>query len=164
MGRRYGRPRGARKDRLQVIPIFWYSTTMQTVSLFPSLFDFQMLGVFVLRVTLGLIFVYFWYKKITHSNTERIHFFEKLGLRPAKVYFGIVSSVEGIAGALLVVGLYTQGAVLVTGTLMLIATLIKWRKPSALPRNTIDFYIILAVVSFSLLFLGPGAFAVDLPL
>lgn len=137
---------------------------MQTVSLFPSLLDFQMLGVFALRVTLGLIFVYFWYEKVTHQRAERIQFFEKLSLRPAKVYFGIVSSMEGIAGALLVVGLYTQGVALVTGILMLLATIIKWRKPSALPRNTIDFYIILSVVSFSLLFLGPGAFAIDLPL
>ena len=123
-----------------------------------------MLGIFALRITLGFIFVYFWYEKITHQRAERIHFYEKLNLRPAKVYFWIVSSVEGIAGALLVVGLYTQGAVLVTGALMLLATLIKWLKPSALPRNTIDFYIILAVVSFALLFLGPGALAIDLPL
>lgn len=137
---------------------------MQTLSLFPSLLDFQMLGIFALRVTLGFIFVYFWYEKVTHQRAERIHFYEKLGLRPPKVYFWTVSSVEGIAGALLVVGLYTQGVVVVTGTLMLIATLIKWRKPSALPRNTVDFYIILAVASFALLFLGAGAFAIDLPL
>lgn len=137
---------------------------MQTVSLFPQLLDFQMLGIFALRVTLGLIFIYFWYEKVTHQRAERIEFFEKLGLRPAKVYFSIVSSVEGIAGILLVVGLYVQGVAIVTGVLMLLATLIKWRKPSALPRNTIEFYIILAVVSFSLLFLGPGAFAIDLPL
>ena len=137
---------------------------MQTLSLFPSLLDFQMLGVFALRVTLGLIFVYFWYEKVTHQRAERINFYEKLGLRPSKVYFWSVSSVEGIAGTLLVVGLYTQGAVLVTGALMLVATFIKWRKPSALPRNTIEFYIILAVASFALLFLGPGAFAIDLPL
>ncbi len=137
---------------------------MQTLSLFPSLLDFQMLGIFMIRVTLGFIFVYFWYEKVTHQRAERIHFFEKLGLRPARVYFGVVSSIEGIAGVLLVVGIYTQGAVLVTGTLMLIATLIKWRNPSALPRNTIEFYIILAVASFALLFLGAGAFAIDLPL
>ena len=137
---------------------------MQTLSLFPSLLDFQMLGIFALRVALGLIFVYFWYEKVARERAERINFYEKLGLRPSKVYFWIVSSIEGIAGTLLVVGLYTQGAVLVTGTLMIVATLIKWRKPSALPRNTIDFYIILAVASFSLLFLGPGAFAIDLPL
>ncbi|MGB2580088.1 MAG: DoxX family protein [Minisyncoccia bacterium] len=137
---------------------------MQTVSLFPSLLDYQMLGIFMIRATLGLIFIYFWYEKVTHQKAERIEFFEKLKLRPAKVFFFVVSSAEGIAGGLLLVGLYTQGAALVTGALMLVATLIKWRKPSALPRNTIEFYIILAVASFALLFLGPGAFAIDLPL
>jgi len=123
-----------------------------------------MLGIFALRVTLGFIFVYFWYEKVTHQRAERIEFFEKLKLHPAKVYFYAVSSIEGIAGVLLVIGFYTQGAAVVTGALMTVATFIKWRKPSALHRNTMDFYIILAVVSFSLLFLGPGAFAIDLPL
>ncbi|MDO8604479.1 MAG: DoxX family protein [bacterium] len=137
---------------------------MHTVSLFPHLFDFQMLGIFMLRTTLGLIFVYFWYEKVFLFKKDQIHFYEKLGLKPAKTFFLIISSVEGLAGVLLVIGLYTQGAALVTGLLMSVATLIKWRKPSALPKNTTDFYIILAVVSFSLLFLGPGAFAVDLPL
>lgn len=137
---------------------------MHTVSLFPSLFDFQMLGIFALRVTLGLIFVWFWYKKVFRQRAERIHFFEKLGLRPAVLYFALVTHIEGIAGVLLVIGLWTQGAVIVTGILMILATLIKFFKPSALPKNTIEFYLILATVSFSLLFLGAGAFAFDLPL
>lgn len=137
---------------------------MHTVSLFPHLLDYQMLGTFFLRATIGLIFVCFWYKKVFHERHEQIHFFEKLGLRPAKYYFAIISSLEGISGLLLVVGLYTQGAAIVTGTLMTVAALIKWRKPSALPHNTVSFYIILAVVSFVLLFLGPGALAIDLPL
>jgi len=149
---------------IPLVHIFCYTGAMQTVSLFPELLDYQMLGTFALRVTLGFIFVYFWYEKVTHQRVERIEFFEKLKLRPAKIYFYFVSSVEGLAGALLVIGLYTQGAAIFTGTLMLIATFIKWRKPSALHRNTIEFYIILAVASFALLFLGPGAFAIDLPL
>lgn len=137
---------------------------MHIVSLFPHLFDYQLLGIFLIRVTLGIIFVYFWYEKIALQRKERIHFFEKLGLRPAKTYFFIISSLEGIAGAFLVVGFLTQAAALVTGILMTIATFIKWRNPSALHRNTIEFYIILAIVSYALLFLGPGAFAIDLPL
>lgn len=134
------------------------------VSLFPSLLDFQMLGTFALRVTLGLIFVYFWYEKVTHQRDERIHFFEKLGMMPAVLYFYLTAYTEGIAGALLVIGLWTQGAAIATGALMFLASIVKFFKPSALPRNTIEFYIILAVASFALLFLGAGAFAFDLPL
>ncbi|MBI5798693.1 MAG: DoxX family protein [Candidatus Yonathbacteria bacterium] len=137
---------------------------MQTVSLFPFLLDFQMLGVFMLRVTLGLIFVYFCYEKVFLFRKDQILFYEKLGLRPAKVFSLIVASLEGLTGALLAVGLYTQGVAIVAGVLMALATIIKWRSPSALPKNTNDFYVILTVVSFSLLFLGAGAFAIDLPL
>lgn len=137
---------------------------MHIVSLFPNLLDFQMLGIFMLRVTLGLIFVYFWYEKIFHQRSEYLHFFDKIGLRPAKVFFLVVTSVEGIAGAFLVIGLWTQGAAIVTGTLMLIASFIKHHKPSVLPKNTTEFYVLLAVVSFALLLLGPGSFAIDLPL
>ncbi len=137
---------------------------MNTVSLFPSLLDYQMLGVFALRVTLGLIFVYFWYEKVFRQRAERIHFFEKLGMHPAVLYFALTAYTEGIAGALLVVGLWTQGAAIATGTMMLFASVVKFFKPSVLPRNTIEFYLILAVASFALLFLGAGVFAFDLPL
>jgi uncharacterized membrane protein YphA (DoxX/SURF4 family) len=137
---------------------------MHTVSLFPHLFDYQMLGIFMLRATLGLIFIYFWYEKVIRHRAVQLEFFTKLKLRPAKVFFWVVSSIEGIAGVFLVIGLYTQGAAIVTGTLMLLASFIKHHKPSVLPQNTTAFYIMLAVASFALLFLGPGAFAIDLPL
>lgn len=137
---------------------------MYMVSLFPSLLDFQMLGTFALRVTLGLIFIYFWYEKVFRQRAQRIHFFEKLGMKPAVLYFYLTAYTEGIAGALLVVGLWAQGAAIATGALMFLASIVKFFKPNALPRNTIEFYIILAVASFALLFLGAGAFAFDLPL
>lgn len=137
---------------------------MQTVSLFPQLLDFQMLGIFALRVTLGFIFLYFWYEKITKPHSEKTEFFEKLKLRPAKLYFTIVSYTEGLIGALLIVGLYVQGVAIVAGAMMLLASIIKWRKSALLPQGTVAFYIVLSVVSFSLLFLGAGAFAIDLPL
>lgn len=137
---------------------------MQTFSLFPALLDYQMLGVFMIRATLGLIFIYFAYEKIFIEQRERIEFFEKLHLRPTKIFFWVVALTELVAGIGLVIGLYTQAVALVTGALMTIATFIKRLNPSALPKNTIEFYIILAVASFALLFLGAGAFAIDLPL
>lgn len=134
------------------------------LSLFPSLFDYNILAIFALRITLGGIFVWFAYTKIFRERTERIAFFEKIGLTPAILFFTAVTGIELVAGVLLTVGLFTQGAALATGILMTIATFIKWRTPNALPYNTIEFYILLAIVSFSLLFFGPGIFAFDLPL
>ncbi len=133
-------------------------------SLFPELLSYGFLATGVLRITLGLIFIWFAYEKFFHQRTERIAFFKKLGMKPAIVFFALVTGIEFIAGVGLVVGFYTQAAALITGGLMTLATFIKWYRPVSLHRNTIEFYILLAVLSFALLFLGPGAFAFDLPL
>lgn len=134
------------------------------VSIFPTLLNYDFVAISVLRVVLGLIFVGFAYAKFFGNRPARVAFFEKLGMRPAIVFFGLVTGVEFLAGVLLVVGAFTQVAALVTGTLMTLAAGIKIKRPEALPLNTLDFYIILAVVSFVMVFVGPGAFALDLPL
>lgn len=134
------------------------------LSLFPSLFDYSLLAITVLRVSLGLIFVWFAYTKIFRERLERIAFFEKINVRPAIFFYSLVTGLELIAGISLTIGLYTQAAALTVGILMVFATLIKWRKSDTLPYNTIEFYLLLATVSFAVLFLGPGVFAFDLPL
>lgn len=134
------------------------------VSVFPQLFDYSFLAISVLRITLGAIFILFAYGKLFRERTERIAFFDKLSLRPAIVFFSIVTGLEFLAGIFLTIGLFTQVMALVTGTLMVFATLIKWRRPDVLPYNTVEFYVLLAIVSFSLTFLGPGSFSLDLPL
>ncbi len=133
-------------------------------SLFPELFTYGFLATGVLRITLGLIFIWFAYEKFFRERTEHIAFFEKLGMKPAIVFFALVTGVEFIAGIGLLVGYYTQIAALITGSLMTFATFIKLYRPQALPGNTLEFYILLAILSFALIFLGPGAFAFDLPL
>ena len=137
---------------------------MHPVSLFPHLFDYQMLGVFMIRATLGLIFVHFAYEKILRAQKERVEFFEELKLRPAKVFFWATTLVELVAGIGLTIGLYTQLAATITGSLMALASLMKKHRPPILPHNTVAFYILLAITSFSILLLGPGSFAFDLPL
>lgn len=121
---------------------------MHTVSLFPHFLDYQILGIFLLRVTLGFIFIRFCYQKVTVLSIKN--------------FKSIIPIILGIAGVLLVVGLYTQGAAIIAGVLVSFATLNKFRRASSHPDNTIEFYILLAVVSFSFLFFGAGAFAIDL--
>lgn len=137
--------------------------TLLMVSIFPDILNYGFLATGILRATLGIIFIYFAYEKFFLERRERIAFFEKLKLRPAKVFFGLVTGLEFIAGLGLLLGFYMQVAALITGGLMTLATFIKWHKPSALPKNTVEFYIILAVTSFALIAMGPGAFAFDLP-
>lgn len=134
------------------------------VSLFPHLFNYSFLATAILRITLGFIFIWFAYAKFFPERKERIAFFEKLGMKPVILFYALTNGAELVAGVLLVIGLYTQAAALVTGVLMIIATGIKWHRPQALPYNTIEFYILLVVVSFVLMFIGPGSLAFDLPL
>ena len=134
------------------------------VSIFPNLLNYSFFATGILRIILGLIFIYFAYEKFFLERKERTLFFEKLKMRPAKVFFGIVTGLELLGGVGLLVGFWMQVATLITGALMTLATFIKWHRPHALPKNTLEFYLILAVVSFALLALGPGAFAFDLPI
>ena len=130
-------------------------------SLAPGPSGYEGYATAALRVTLGLCFVKFAYEKLFPERVERIAFFEKLGLRPARAYWGFITFTELLAGVALTAGFFTQAAAVVTGILMMIATFIKLRKPSALPYNTSEFYVVLVVVSFAIVLTGAGAWAVD---
>jgi uncharacterized membrane protein YphA (DoxX/SURF4 family) len=132
--------------------------------MFPALLNYDFLATFVLRVVLGLVFVGFAYGKFFGDRPARIAFFEKLGMRPAVVFFSIIIGVELLAGIFLIVGAFTQIAAFVAGIIMTLAAGIKIKRPEMLPLNTFSFYFILAVVYFVMIFIGPGAFAFDLPL
>jgi len=138
--------------------------TLFMPSLFPHLFDYSFLAIGILRITLGLIFLWFAYIKIFRARAEYLAFFEKTKIRPAKVFLNTAIAIEFLVGLSLVAGYYSQAAELVGGSLMTLSSLIKWHRPSLLPHNTAAFYLLLSVVSFALLFIGPGAFAFDLPL
>lgn len=137
---------------------------MHTLSLFPALFTYQMLGIFMIRVILGATFLRLWYIGFKYHKDEQVESLEKMGLRPARFFAGLVSLVKLAGGILLVIGLWTQGAALATGAMMLVAAAVKLYKPELLPRHKFGFCLLLGVVSLALLFLGAGAFAFDLPL
>lgn len=133
-------------------------------NVFPHLLDYSFLATTLLRVTLGFMFVWFAYSEFFKSRHPHGAFFERLGFHPERKYIDILTSIGGILGILLLVGVYTQIAALATGILMVLAIVMKLRTPRALAHNPIEFYVLLAIVSFVLVFLGAGAFAFDLPL
>lgn len=133
------------------------------LTLFPDLLTYGLIAPFILRVTLGLVLIYFSYLKFGKEKGEKIAFFESIGMKPGNFYVNAIGGIELVGGILLVVGAYTQIAALAAGVIMLAATFIKWRHPQSL-RNDIEFYILLFVVALSLVFLGAGFFAIDLPL
>lgn len=133
------------------------------LSVFPDLLTYGLFAPLILRLTLGFILLYFALLKVTSDRASKIASFESLGMRPGNVFVSIVGGIELVTGLLLIFGLYTQVAALASAALMLAATIIKARRRDALP-NDIEFYILLLAVSVSLLFLGAGFFAIDLPL
>ncbi|OHA83657.1 MAG: hypothetical protein A2937_02065 [Candidatus Yonathbacteria bacterium RIFCSPLOWO2_01_FULL_47_33b] len=134
------------------------------LSLFPELFNYSFLAIGVLRISVGIIFLWFAYIKTFKERADYLIFFEKLKMRPAKLFLNIAIVVELLIGAAFTAGYYTQIAALSAGVLMTLASLIKWHRPSMLHQNSVSFYFLTAVVSLALAFIGPGAFAFDLPL
>lgn len=68
-----------------------------------------------------------------------------------------------ICGVMLFVGVYTQAVVLVA----LIFTKLDWwtnRKISSISNDKMMIYWFTGIILLSLLFTGPGAFAIDYPL
>ncbi|MHB8652218.1 MAG: hypothetical protein ACYC8S_03760 [Minisyncoccota bacterium] len=129
------------------------------VSLFPSLFTYQFLVIGVLRMAAGLLAISAGYRHLARRATNN----------PPQSRDGkaVVQTAGGtalvIAGILFVVGLYTQGAAIALSILWTSAATISLKRREPFLRFS-AIYFFIALVSLSFLFLGPGAFAIDLPL
>ena len=119
------------------------------LSLFPDLFTYSFFAPLLLRLVLGLSFIYFGYHLLRQA----------LG-----VGYKIIGLMELIAGAMILVGVWTQAAVLVLIILMLL-NLFGWLK-SLLPvtQPALAYQLLTLAALLSLLLTGAGAFAFDLPL
>lgn len=120
-------------------------------SLFPDLFSYSMLGVFAVRAILGCTLLTLGIHEIKRRNTES----SRLVL-----YSGILKS---LAGALILIGLGTQVGALIAIVILAIHIALKVKNKQFL-SDGINYYVILFVLACSILVLGPGAFAFDLPL
>lgn len=130
---------------------------------FPDLLAFGLAAPLILRLTLGAIFVDFGWKKLFQDRTAKGAFFELLRLSPGTLYAIAMGILELVAGLLLIAGLFTQIAALLTLLISSAACYLKGRYPDQL-TNSKNFFFILSIISLSLLFSGAGFFAFDLPL
>lgn len=134
------------------------------ISIFPELFGYSFLATFVLRVALGAVFIVFAYTTFFRDRNAYMNAWETLIVRSGKIFLGVGVAVNLIIGVLLVVGAFTQIAALAGGIIAMLGAGAKIKRPHLLPHSNLSFYLFLAVVSFSMIFIGPGAFAIDLPL
>lgn len=120
------------------------------LSIFPGLLTYQLISPLLIRIVLGAIFVFWSYQTLFK--------YKALG-----TYTKLSSVLEGIAGILLIVCLFTQLA-----SLYLLADLLVRLYKKVMNKNFltdgVNYYLILLVLAISLLLTGPGFLALDLPL
>ncbi|PIQ66553.1 MAG: hypothetical protein COV96_00900 [Candidatus Zambryskibacteria bacterium CG11_big_fil_rev_8_21_14_0_20_42_18] len=130
---------------------------------FPELLTYSLLGPFLLRIILAFIFVNLGILKFRGEKERWIASFETLGLRPTSLFVPLYGLLQVIGGILLLIGLWTQVAVLAFVIFTGIELYIEWKAGKILKRDLV-FYLLLFVISLSLLLTGAGAFAIDIPL
>ena len=122
------------------------------------------LGLLVLRIALGIIFIYHGYPKLAHlrGGTQMQGFFVEHGL-PG--YFAYLAGViETFGGGLLLLGLFTRAAALLLGIEMCVAI---WKVHSGhgyLAVHDYEFPLALAAACFALATVGAGLISLDQPL
>ena len=125
------------------------------LSAFPQLFNYSLLAITMLRVVFGVWFLIYGYTTLFKANSQdktKILLIDK-----------IISNISLIVGLLTIIGLFMQVAILIG----LFILFLKWYlniKSNHLTKEIFAFGFYIAIIGLSLLFLGPGAIAIDLPL
>ena len=92
-----------------------------------------------------------------------VYAFGRIALMRRKKSYSPLAYVEFVVALLLLIGLYTQGALIAVIILTFVELRLDSKSMTPNPTEKI-FSICIAIVAFALLFLGPGAFALDYPL
>ena len=130
---------------------------------FPELLMYSLLGPFLLRILLGLIFIDLGFLKFRSEKERWLASFETLGLRPADLFVPLYALLQIIGGLLLLAGLWTQVAALAFVIFSGIELYVEWQARDILKRDMV-FYLLIFTISLALLLTGAGAYAVDIPL
>jgi putative oxidoreductase len=130
----------------------------QDAQLMTRLNALQLVGLLLLRVALGVVFISHGYPKLTHPKAMQ-GFFVQHGL-PA--YFVTVAGVlEVFGGALIILGFLTRIAALLLAMEMAVAI---WKVHSAagyMAVHNYEFPLVLAAACFALATVGAGRASVD---
>lgn len=117
-------------------------------SIFPPLLSFSGLSPLLLRLTLGLVMLFWAFNKFKAHKTGGIT---------------AVSIIEALVGISLFVGFMTQVAAFISAIILGIR-LVKKIRNRAFFTDGVNYYFILFVIAISLIFTGAGFIAFDLPL
>ncbi len=128
---------------------------------------FADLGLLVLRLTLGLVFVGHGAQKAFGAFegpgfAGATGFIGSLGLRPARFWTAVAVSGELAAGVLLVFGLLTPVAgLLVLATMGVAIAKVHGSKGFFVQNGGYEYNLVLIIAALALALIGPGAFSLD---
>jgi hypothetical protein len=118
------------------------------LSIFPPLLAFSGFSALLLRLMLGVVLVLWSQKEYKKSGIERSV---------------CASVIQGILGVFLIIGFLTQVSAFFT-SIFLGFKLFKKIQAKAFLTDGLNYYLILFIISVSLIFTGAGYIALDLPL
>lgn len=126
------------------------------LSAFAAKPEFRAFGLFLLRLVLGITFVYHGYSKLT-DLTMTSGFFESLGIPMAGFFALLVGLVEFLGGIALVLGVFTVPAALLLAGVMLVA-LLTTKLGGPFVDMRLDLVMFAALLT--LMGTGPGAWVI----
>lgn len=133
------------------------------LNIFPELLNYGLLAPTIIRITLAITLLFIGYETVFSKRLNFLSYFEAKKYPLAKLLPIKLGVAEIIAGLFLLFGFFTQVAALATVFLSLMLMYIENRDEKILPHS-LTFYLIIAILSVTLLFSGAGAFAIDIPL
>lgn len=119
---------------------------------FPELLSWSYFAPFVLRIVLALYFV-----------TLGIKTFRRGHKKSGAANYTVLAAIEFVLGSFLFVGLYTQITGAIGVAFGLVALALRFKKSPEAPESA-WFYLLASIVALSLIVLGAGPFAFDIPL
>ena len=136
------------------------------LSVFPQILDYGFYAPTILRLALGVIFLAHGWKKLAGDKTQFAGWLESIKFKPGKFWGWIVTLVEFFGGISLLFGFLIQPAAMILAIEFLI--IIFWARrgqPFMLAEgHGREFDVLILFALLALLVLGPGAWAIDLPL
>jgi putative oxidoreductase len=122
----------------------------------------QSCGITVLRVVVGIVFLaHGWQKVFVFGFPGTAGAFAGMGIPLPAVSSAVVTLVEFLGGAALVIGLLTPWAAALNGFDMVVAILVVHLKNGFLKPGGFEHPLVMLAACIALVMLGPGSVSVD---
>lgn len=109
--------------------------------------------ILLLRLIIGLLFVYYGYTKLVSKQAEKIEVFSRMKVPNPKFVVLSLGLVEVLAGMLLIINKYVSLASSALTAIIFVAIFIKLKSKGSLPAS-LSFYILIFICLGFLLYLS----------